>query len=244
MPTPRTYSGTTYINRLKYSKCILPRDVAASSGFLAAPPRRFQKLLSQLSFSVYAGQVVFRSSITAEPRQGHAHQPSDVNVRPGDSLNRTQWVEAHAFWLSLLLSAAKPGKRFSLHCASGATNGGCGDHVECALKWAKFQPLASCFTYVLSGDYTARVLLCPFCFKWQSKLTQRTPARTQVHKCPSLMATSLRTAGPFRALARRPPPALLWEVARAPPYAEAPSSLGRTAWRKRTPLLLPCWAPS
>ena len=75
-------------------------------------------------------------------RWGNAYQPADVNVRPGDSLTRAQWVEAHTFWLSLFLSAAKPGKRFSLHCLSGATNGGCGDHVECATKWAKLQPLA------------------------------------------------------------------------------------------------------
>ena len=56
--------------------------------------------------------------------------------------------------------------------------------------------------------------------------------------CPSLMATSLRTAGPARVLARRPPPDSLWEVARAPPQAEVPSSSGTRA-RKRPPLLSP-----
>ena len=53
---------------------------------------------------------------------GNAYQPAGANVRPGDSLNRTQWVEAHTFWLSLFLSSAKPGKHFSLHCLSSATN--------------------------------------------------------------------------------------------------------------------------
>ena len=28
---------------------------------------------------------------------GKAYQPADVNLRPGDSLNRTQWDEAHKF---------------------------------------------------------------------------------------------------------------------------------------------------
>ena len=45
--------------------------------------------------------------------------------------------------------------------------------------------------------------------KWQSKLTQWTHTRTNVHRCPSLMANPLRTARPFRVLARRPPPAPL-----------------------------------
>ena len=73
---------------------------------------------------------------------GNAYQPADVNVRPGDSLNRTQWVEAHTFWLSLFLLSAKPGKRFYIHCLSGATNAGCGDREEYLAKWAKIQPLA------------------------------------------------------------------------------------------------------
>ena len=61
----------------------------------------------------------------------NAYQPADVNVRPGDSLNRTQWIEAHKFWLSLFLSSAKPGKRVSLHCLAGAPGAGCGDLEEC-----------------------------------------------------------------------------------------------------------------
>ena len=63
------------------------------------------------------------------------------------------------------------------------------------------------------------------------------PAHTQdihphrVRKCPSLTATSLRTAGTL-VPARRLPPASLWEVARAQTQAEAPSaSRGRA--RKR-----------
>ena len=52
--------------------------------------------------------------------------------------------------------------------------------------------------------------------------------------CPSLMATSLRTAGPFGVLARRLPPASLWEVARAPQtQAEAPSSASGRRTRKQ-----------
>ena len=31
---------------------------------------------------------------------GNAYQPADVNMQPGDSLNRTQWIEARTFWLS------------------------------------------------------------------------------------------------------------------------------------------------
>ena len=58
------------------------------------------------------------SDVAPYLKWGIKYQPADVNVRPGDSLNRTQWVEAHTFWLGLFLSAAKPVKCFSLHCLS------------------------------------------------------------------------------------------------------------------------------
>ena len=57
------------------------------------------------------------SNVAPILKWGNAYQPADVNVRPGDSLTRAQWVQDHTFWLSLFLSAAKPGKRFlSIAC--------------------------------------------------------------------------------------------------------------------------------
>ena len=66
---------------------------------------------------------------------GNAYQPADVNMQPGDSLNRTQWIEARTFWLS------RTNGFLYIACRAQLTLG-VAIWRSVGAKWAKIQPLA------------------------------------------------------------------------------------------------------